>query len=228
MDLNKELKREGVRGGREQFSWDSLKTQSHRDRQQYLGYSTKLGVAGRFGKYDRNDWWRTEQSSSSSKSQLEAERLDAQKLEENLMMEALGLKPKHTVPTAPDLKSDEKSLAPKQEDINKVTSTRRGTETGPSANAGEEDAKQVTGLGFRKYLKPADWTDVQDVEDILEANGDDIVVSVPIKKEIEEPQSSRSRMFGPARPPGVPIKKEAADDDHKRDRSRSRGRRDRP
>jgi len=229
MDFSKEFKREGVRGGREQFSWDSLKTQSHRDRAQYLGYSTKLGVAGRFGKYDRNDWWRTQQSSSSSKSQLHAERYDAKKLEEELMMEALGLKPKQSLNPVPPTKQDGAQVSVKREDASKPSSTIRAAAPGASAAGMEdgEDAKQVTGLGFRKYLKATDYTEVQDVDDMLEANGEEIVIQPMVKKETDV-QAQKPRVFGPARPPGVPVKEEqVADDDRRRNRSRSRDRRDR-
>lgn len=83
--------REGCRGGQEQFSWKALHEQDFKDREQYLGVSTKVGLMSKFGKYYVHDWYAHKRDSAES---IEDERADVQKYEEELMQEALGLKPK--------------------------------------------------------------------------------------------------------------------------------------
>jgi len=83
--------REGCRGGREQFKWDSLKEQDFKDREQYLGISQKVGLMGKFGRYYVHDWYAKTRETATSIS----EEKDAVKAyEEELMQEALGNKPK--------------------------------------------------------------------------------------------------------------------------------------
>jgi len=83
--------REGCRGGRENFSWNSLKEQDFKDREQYLGASAKVGLMSKFGKYYVHDWYAKERGSVAN---IEDERKTVQQYEEELMQEALGLKPK--------------------------------------------------------------------------------------------------------------------------------------
>lgn len=83
--------RDGCRGGTEQFRWDSVKDQSYKDREQYLGATTKVGMMGKFGRYYCHDWYTKSRESVES---IETERSRVQEFEEELMKEALGLKPK--------------------------------------------------------------------------------------------------------------------------------------
>lgn len=96
--------RDGCRGGREQFKWDSLKEQEFKDREQYLGVSTKVGLMGKFGRYQVNDWYARKRDTAAS---IEEERGAVQKYEEELMQEALGLKPKKLLLAKRQLSEDE-------------------------------------------------------------------------------------------------------------------------
>ena len=46
-----------TRGGQEQFKWDSIKNMNFKDREQYLGGSTMIGMQSRGGKFSRQDWY---------------------------------------------------------------------------------------------------------------------------------------------------------------------------
>eukprot|EP00389_Voromonas_pontica_P005533 GDKH01008274.1.p1 GENE.GDKH01008274.1~~GDKH01008274.1.p1 ORF type:complete len:256 (+),score=43.59 GDKH01008274.1:124-891(+) len=85
--------REGTRGGLEQFRWDSIKDQKYGDREQYLGHSTKIGLMGKGGRFVKNDWWTKAKKDSAQT--IGTERSAVKNFEEELMQEALGLKPKN-------------------------------------------------------------------------------------------------------------------------------------
>lgn len=83
--------REGCRGGSEQFTWNSLKEQEFKDRECYLGQSTKVGMMGKFGRYYLHDWYARKRDTADS---INSEQAAVQAYEDELMQEALGLKPK--------------------------------------------------------------------------------------------------------------------------------------
>eukprot|EP00923_Selenidium_pygospionis_P056459 GHVN01098516.1.p1 GENE.GHVN01098516.1~~GHVN01098516.1.p1 ORF type:complete len:239 (-),score=33.99 GHVN01098516.1:1175-1891(-) len=85
--------REGTRGGLEQFKWDSVKGETMRDRECYLGQSVRIGVQGKFGRFNTHDWWRKERGDK-GRSTIENEVTLVKRFEEELMQEALGVKPK--------------------------------------------------------------------------------------------------------------------------------------
>mmetsp|Transcript_92748 Transcript_92748/g.239536 ORF Transcript_92748/g.239536 Transcript_92748/m.239536 type:complete len:316 (-) Transcript_92748:245-1192(-) len=96
--------RDGCRGGREQFTWNSIKDQEFKDREQYLGQSTKVGMMGKFGKYHLHDWYaRTRETAAS----IDSEKAQVKAFEEELMQEALGLKPKKLMLAKKQLSEDE-------------------------------------------------------------------------------------------------------------------------
>jgi len=152
--------REGCRGGRENFKWDSLKEQDFKDREQYLGASTKVGLMSKFAKYYVHDWYNKKRDEATS---IEDERKDVQQYEEELMQEALGLKPKKLLLAKKQLSAEEL-----QEVLKKDTEKRSdagGRELmGPQKktvtdhNTGEEveadvlyaDAR-IKGLGFAAH-----------------------------------------------------------------------------
>jgi hypothetical protein len=201
MDLSKEPVREGVRGGREQFRWDTLKTQSHRDRQQYLGYTTKLGVAGRFGKYDTNDWWRSNKSDSQDRHLLQEEKADLKRMEEELMMEALGIKPKRLLVSKHQTVPDRPAGSIKSENAHIPHATKNAV----VENVEEVESRALTGLGYRKYLKPTDWAETEEIEETLEAKGEELLEITDFKCETQV-ISQNQRMFGPTRSDSGQIK----------------------
>ncbi|WZN65645.1 MMtag domain-containing protein [Chloropicon roscoffensis] len=102
------MPRGGTRGGRDQFSWDDVK--ADKDRQNFLGHSIKAAV-GRWQEgrdllwYERNyasDGSKLGQTSSSQgkpdeeeerKERARAEKEEVKRREEELMQEALGIRP---------------------------------------------------------------------------------------------------------------------------------------
>nr|CEL65192.1 TPA: hypothetical protein BN1204_010480 [Neospora caninum Liverpool] len=84
--------REGVRGGREDFKWDSLTTSQDYD--YYLGASMKIGLYSRGGKFVKHDWW-TKQRGGTAPDDLDEETQRVKNFENELMGEALGQKPKN-------------------------------------------------------------------------------------------------------------------------------------
>jgi hypothetical protein len=78
-----EPERGGTRGGMENFQWDSLKVQSKREQQHYLGVSSKLGSSA-LTKISKP-------TISKSSTKLAEERKAAKVLEEKAMRRALGL-----------------------------------------------------------------------------------------------------------------------------------------
>ena len=186
MDITDKKGREGVRGGREQFRWDALKSQSYKDREQYLGYTTKLGVIGKFGQYQRNDWWRTSSESSNVADLRTEEKARAKKLEEELMQEALGSKPKRLLLAKSKLSSEQVSEVLKKDETS-------GPAGPPDAIKEDiQDSHVVSGLGFRKYLKSSDWADD---EEVVELKGENVPTEHPSVK--TEPQSPRRRSRSP-------------------------------
>jgi hypothetical protein len=51
--------REGNRGGRDLFSWEDIRLVSYKDREMYLGHTSKLGFLDKGGKWRKRDWWAT-------------------------------------------------------------------------------------------------------------------------------------------------------------------------
>jgi hypothetical protein len=106
MDLSRELTRGGVRGGREQFKWDSLKSMSTKEREHYLGSIVHVGVPGKFGESNKHDWWRGDSKSNEPSTSVTEEKSRLKAMETELMQEALGLKPKRLMLSKNRLSSD--------------------------------------------------------------------------------------------------------------------------
>jgi len=151
--------REGCRGGREQFKWDSLKEQEFKDREQYLGVSTKVGLMGKFGRYQVNDWYARKRDTAES---IESERGAVQKYEDELMQEALGLKPKKLLLAKRQLTEEElkafltkdKDKAPEQKG-RELMGPQKKTMTDAGGNEVEADELladgPTKGLGFAAH-----------------------------------------------------------------------------
>jgi hypothetical protein len=84
--------RGGTRGGRAEFSWDSVKADESRE--YYLGHSVKA-VTGRWQKNKDVFWYtRDKEDGESADIRREKEMAMVKQREQDLMMEALGMKPK--------------------------------------------------------------------------------------------------------------------------------------
>lgn len=83
--------RGGVRGGQDQFKWDNVKLMSYKDRECYLGSSSKLGFLDKGGKWRHRDWYAHKKDADAVKSR--EDELKQIKLEEKAMMNfRLGIK----------------------------------------------------------------------------------------------------------------------------------------
>ena len=88
--------RGGNRGGWDQFKWDDVRLMSYKDREQYLGFSEKLGYLDKGGKWRKKDWWAGGDDDETGKDAQEARRKEieqAKKEDEALMRQKLGLDP---------------------------------------------------------------------------------------------------------------------------------------
>lgn len=129
--------RGGVRGGRDQFSWDDVKVDKHREN--YLGHSLKAPV-GRWQKGKDLHWYARDKKSESLN--MEAAKEEIRRIkeeEEQAMREALGLAPKRsTRPQGNRLDKHEFSEL-----------VKRGS-TAEDLGAGHAEAAQVQGVGFSR------------------------------------------------------------------------------
>jgi len=106
--------RDGCRGGSEHFKWNSIKDQEFKDREQYLGASTKVGMMTKFARYYVHDWYAKKRETVES---IDSERSAVQAYEEELMQEALGIKPKKLLLSKRQLTEDEmKDLLRREDD----------------------------------------------------------------------------------------------------------------
>jgi len=113
MDPLKVRIRDGCRGGSEQFKWNSIKEQEFKDRECYLGASTKVGMMTKFARYYVHDWYAKKRETTDS---IDNERNAVQAYEEELMQEALGLKPKKLLLSKRQLTEEEMKDLLKRDD----------------------------------------------------------------------------------------------------------------
>ena len=47
-----------VKGGTKDFDWNNVRQMSYKDRECFLGYTTKIGYLDKGGKWKLRDWWK--------------------------------------------------------------------------------------------------------------------------------------------------------------------------
>jgi hypothetical protein len=94
--------REGNRGGRDLFSWEDIRLVSYKDREMYLGHTSKLGFLDKGGKWRKRDWWCQIRN---EKNDEEKERI--RKEDEKRINIALGLEKADVKDIAPSFSKDE-------------------------------------------------------------------------------------------------------------------------
>lgn len=126
--------RGGVRGGRDQFNWDDVKVDKHREN--FLGHSIKAPV-GRWQKGKDLHWYARDKKSSSNVDVAKEEIRLIKEQEEQAMREALGLAPK-TAGRSQGNRLDKHEFS---------ELVKRGS-TAEDLGAGHAEAARVQGLGF--------------------------------------------------------------------------------
>ncbi|XP_022765590.1 multiple myeloma tumor-associated protein 2 homolog [Durio zibethinus] len=136
--------RGGVRGGRDQFSWEDVKVDKHREN--YLGHSIKAPV-GRWQRGKDLHWYARDKNSRDSDTEaLKEEIRRVKEEEEQAMREALGLAPKRS--------SQPQGNRLDKHELSELV--KRGS-TAEDLGAGHAEAAQVHGLGFSRVPRP--WED---------------------------------------------------------------------
>lgn len=144
--------RGGVRGGRDQFSWDDVKVDKHREN--YLGHSIKAPV-GRWQKGKDLHWYARDKKSLDA--EMEAAKEEIKRIkeqEEQAMREALGLAPKR-------VSRPQGSRLDKHEYSELV---KRGS-CAEDLGAGHAEAARVHGLGFSREPRP--WEETSSLQPAL-------------------------------------------------------------
>ncbi|KAL0303681.1 UNVERIFIED_CONTAM: Multiple myeloma tumor-associated protein 2 [Sesamum radiatum] len=175
--------RGGVRGGRDQFSWDDVKVDKHREN--YLGHSIKAPV-GRWQKGKDLHWYSRDKKSDLNSDAMKEEIRRIKEEEEQAMREALGLAPKRAT----------KSQGNRLDKHEFAELVKRGS-TAEDLGAGHAEAAQVHGLGFSRGLRPSEESSLPSI--LKSEPVENVNISMPTtsarngKEESEDERSRKKR-----------------------------------
>lgn len=143
--------RGGCRGGQENFKWDSVKDQKYGDRECYLGASVNVGLMGQQGKFSKYDWWQHKRGAEDvNKFTENSEKKAVRDFEDELMKEALGLKPKKLLLQKKKLTAEEMKQIMENQDKSQAEAARG--KIGGNREGEEDMIVGVTkGLGFAAH-----------------------------------------------------------------------------
>ncbi|XP_077234460.1 leukocyte immunoglobulin-like receptor family A protein [Tasmannia lanceolata] len=177
--------RGGVRGGRDQFTWDDVKVDKHREN--YLGHSIKAPV-GRWQKGKDLHWYTRDKNSRASdveaaQAEMKSEIQRIKEEEEQAMCEALGLAPKRSGrPQGNRLDKHEFSEL-----------VKRGS-TAEDLGAGHAEAARVDGLGFSRA--PRNWAESNSLpptDEVYPETANEVLPKVTERSTEEESRKKRKR-----------------------------------
>ncbi|EGR27065.1 multiple myeloma tumor-associated, putative [Ichthyophthirius multifiliis] len=125
--------RDGVRGGRDQFKWDNVRQMTHKDREQYLGQTLKIGFLDKGGKWRKKDWY------LKSKGQQQNEIDEIQSQDQKRIRIALGLE-----------KEDKNKILTEQEQKELLNQINFGVKNSQNLEGqDDEEENEQQGIGFK-------------------------------------------------------------------------------
>ncbi|KAK4430686.1 Multiple myeloma tumor-associated protein 2 [Sesamum alatum] len=206
--------RGGVRGGRDQFSWDDVKVDKHREN--YLGHSIKAPV-GRWQKGKDLHWYARDKKSDLNSEAMKEEIRRIKEEEEQAMKEALGLAPKRAT----------KSQGNRLDKHEFAELVKRGS-TAEDLGAGHAEAAQVHGLGFSRGSRPSEESSLPSIlksEPVENMNISMPTTSARNDKEESEDESSRKKRKHEEKRHEKREKRHSRDSDEKRKHKKHKERR---
>lgn len=152
--------RGGVRGGKDQFTWESVKTD--KDRECYLGHSLKAPV-GRWQEGKDLTWYAKEGNGTDSKTISEFQK--AKELEEQALMAALGYRVVKKQPSTSDHQAQQASSSSNGGGGDQISKTNRPSVKGPSLIQ-FDDKKSIDELLLKLLVK-------HNINELVQALGGD-------------------------------------------------------
>jgi len=138
-------RRSGTRGGRDQFSWENVKADK-KTRENYIGHSLHTSAVPSFNDPKPNPMWYLKGDGADEQEEAANELQRLKQLEQEMMLEALGLKPRgSTSASAAAAAATKRPLKPHE--LGDVL--KRGQNTASAAEPGDDNASAAAGLGAK-------------------------------------------------------------------------------